>query len=273
MRVGDNVLGVMVAERASENFSKSDQRVIITIARQAAIAIENARLYDQLERKIDNLKILNEVGQKLTRGLAKGENEILDLIYESATSIGIDTHNWYIAFYDPDPNKPDTDKEIFGNIRFPLAFDEGKRTKIDERPVRKGLTEYVIRTKESFNPSDVGNAYQNFAHDEIGKIPLSWLGVPMLSEGQVFGVIVLRHNERQRAYSQDDQEILEILAGQAAVALQNLKLYESERRAQEQRAAAENLAVMSSVAAEFAHKMNNLAGTIPVRIQLAEIQS
>jgi K+-sensing histidine kinase KdpD len=263
-------MGVMVAERASGNFSGNDQRVLTTIARQTAIAIENARLFDQLERKVENLKILNEVGQKLTRGLAKGEKEILDLIYESATSIGIDTHNWYIAFYDPNPNKPDTEKEIYGNIRFPLGFDEGKKVIIPERQARNGLTEYVIRTKQSFNPPDVKKVYEDFARDQIDKIPFSWLGVPMMSEGQVFGVIVLRNNKRNQAYSPDEQEILEILAGQAAVAIQNSRLYQSIREEQEKRLAAENMAIMSSVAAEFAHKMNNLAGTIPVRISIAE---
>jgi signal transduction histidine kinase len=88
----------------------------------------------------------------------------------------------------------------------------------------------------------------------------------MLAETDVLGVIVLYNNNFEQAYTRDAQETLEILAGQAAVALQNQRLYETQLRAQEQKTAAENMAVMSMVAAEFAHKMNNLAGTIPVRI-------
>lgn len=95
----------------------------------------------------------------------------------------------------------------------------------------------------------------------------------MISEGQVLGVIVLRNYELKQVYSEDDQEMLGILAGQAAVALQNLRLYQAEQQAQmekvmaqEQKMAAEKMTIMSGVAAESPHKMNNLAGTIPVRI-------
>jgi GAF domain-containing protein len=270
LNMGGQVIGALALENwgKSDAFSGNDEQILSTIARQTATAIENARLHQQLERKIENLRILNQVGQQLTRGLVKQENEILDLVYQSATTLQMDTRNMYIAFYDP--GRQDTESEIFGTLRFPLAFDEGERTSIRDRPVRNGLTEHVIRAKQSFNPPDVAETYKELAQDQIGKIPCSWLGVPMLSEGQVFGVIVLRHNEMEQAYTQDDQEMLEILAGQAAVALQNLRLYQARQLELEKRMAAENMAVMSSVAAEFAHKMNNLAGTIPVRIKMAK---
>ena len=88
----------------------------------------------------------------------------------------------------------------------------------------------------------------------------------------MFGVIVLRNYELPESYTADDQEILEILAGQVATSLQNLKLYNAQIQIQEQRMAAESIAIMGNVAAEFAHKMNNLAGTIPVRIAMAKSQ-
>lgn len=210
MKLGKEVIGALVSERLGENFSENDLRILATISRQTAIAIENIRLYDQLEHKVENLKILNQVGQQLTRGLAKQEKEILNLIYQSATTLGLDTRNMYIAFYDPNPDKPDKDDEIFGDIRFALAFDDGVRTNIPNRPARTGLTEFVIRTKTSYNPPDVNQAYPNQGQDQIAKIPLSWLGVPMLSEGKVFGVIVLRQNNRKLAYTQDDLELVEV---------------------------------------------------------------
>jgi signal transduction histidine kinase len=138
------------------------------------------------------------------------------------------------------------------------------------------LTEYAIRTKQSFNPPEVQQVYQEFAPESAGKSnpsrTRSWLAVPMVSKGQVFGVIVLRNYEFENFYTDDDREILEILAGQAATALQNLRLYQAEKLAQERKSATDNMAIMSLTAAEFAHKMNNLAGTIPVRIALAKSQ-
>lgn len=276
MNIGEQVLGALVVESWQKNYSfnKNDEATLATVARQVSIAIDNVRLYEQLDRKIENLRILNDVGRRLASGLVKQENEILDLVIESATKLQLDTRNMYIAFYDPDPNKPDTSEEIYGNLRFALAFEDGQKTSMKDRVARRGLTEYVIRTRQSFNPPDVQQAYRQFAPDSFGRRnpsrTRSWLDVPMLSEGQVFGVIVLRNFEFENSYTEDNREILEILAGQAATALQNLRLYQAEKLAQEQQAATENMAIMGSVAAEFAHKMNNLAGTIPVRVEIAK---
>jgi signal transduction histidine kinase len=275
MGVGEEVVSVLVIEswQKSYSFSKNDEAILTTVARQTAIAIENVRLYEQLERKIENLRILNETGQQLTRGLVKQENEILELIYKSANNLNIDTRNMYITFYEPDSTKPDTADEIHGTLRFPLAFENGQRVVMEDRAARKGLTEYVIRTKELFNPADVQTTSRELAPDSNwSRRSRSWLGVPILSEEQVFGVIVLRNSEFEQAYTQDDQEIFGILAGQAAIALQNLRLYQSIHQEQEKRMAAENMMVIGVVAAEFAHKMNNLAGTIPVRISIAKSQ-
>ncbi len=271
MTMGGQVMGALVIEnwQTAASLDKNHLRILSTVARQTATAIENARLHEQREQKIINLQILNHMGQQLTKGLAKREQEILKLIHKSVTDLKIDTHNMYIAFYDPDPRNPDTRDEIHGNLRFPLAFDEGAQISIPDRAVRNGLTEYVIRTQQSYVPLDVKTAYQSLAQDQIGKIPLSWLGVPMLSDGQVFGIIVLRNNEFERIFTEDDKEMLEILAGQAAVSLQNLRLFEANQAEQAQRISFEKIFAMGTMAAEFAHKMNNIAGTIPVRVNMA----
>lgn len=274
MTIGGQIAGALVIEnwREFDFFDANHLRILSTVARQTATAIETARLYEQREQKIINLQILNRMGQQLTKGLAKQEQEILELIYKSVTDLKVDTNNIYIAFYDPDSRKIDTKDEIHGYLRFPLAFDEGRQISIPSRAAGHGLTEYVIRTKETYAPLNVAAAYQSLADDQNEKIPFSWLGVPMLSDGQVFGIIVLRSNDFERIYTRDDQEMLEILAGQAAVSLQNLRLFEANQKEQAQRISFEKIFAMGTMAAEFAHKMNNIAGTIPVRVTMAKAE-
>lgn len=276
VKFGDDVLGALIVEswRKTQSFSTDDEKTLTAIARQAAIAIANARLYAQLRRKVDVLQILNQTGQQLTRGLVKQEGEILGMIYKSAMRIGIDTTNMYIAIYEPKPDHPDDENQIHGTLRFPLSFEDGRKSSMPTRVARKGMTEHVIRTRASHNPTDVQKSYQEDAPDSHGRETpsrtRSWLGIPMLSEGQVFGVIVLRNFDFEQYYTEDDQEMLEILASQVAVALQNLKLFEKVQNDNEQRLAAERVSVMSITAAEFVHKMNNLGGTIPVRVGIAK---
>lgn len=274
MVIEGRAIGALVAENLQKAvyFTDNDLRIMETISRQAANAINNSQLNEQLDIKITNLRILNQVGQQLMKGFVKDEEEILGLIHKSATDLKLDTRNMYIAFYDSDPDLPDTPEKIHGGLRFALAYDEGKEIMISDRPARNGLTEYVIRTKESFSPPDVNKAYQELAQDQIGKIPRSWLGVPMIAEGRVFGVIALRNNIIEQAYSNNDRETLELLAAQAAIAILNMRYFDALQREIEQRVSVEKTAVMSTMAAEFAHKMNNIAGTIPVRVGVAKAE-
>ena len=274
LKISEKAIGALVVERMQtpRSFSENDQELLTTFARQTAIAITNARLQEDLERKIENLRILSDSGQQPTRGLVKQQDEILELIYQSATKLQMDTRNMYIAFYEPDPDQPDTADQVNGMLHFVLAYEDSRPTSMPDRPAMDGLTGQVIRSKESFNPPDVFAIHKQLAVTHRRRIPRSWLGVPMLSEGQVFGVIVLRDYECEATYTRGDVEMVEILAGQAAGELQKLRLFQAHQREQEMRKAAENMGVMSLVAAEFAHKMNNLAGTIPVRISLAKNQ-
>jgi GAF domain-containing protein len=280
---GKETLGALVVEswQKTYSFNKDHESTLATVARQASIAIENAQLYEklkaaneQLKRKVESLRILNELGRQLSSGIVKEDEEILNLVHENLTKLHLDTRNMYIVFYNPDPDKPDTADEIYGEIHVKLERNTEQTAPMKNRAAQKGLTEYVIRTKKSFNPIDVQQAYEQYAPDsqERSASPraLSWLGVPMISEGKVFGVIVLRNYETKGVYTDDDQEIVEILAGQIATALQNLRLYQAQKQAEAQVRASENMAIMSITAAEFAHKMNNLAGTIPVRIDMAK---
>jgi GAF domain-containing protein len=182
----------------------------------------------------------------LTSGIRLSEQEILELIYEQATPL-MDTSDMYIALYEPDPSQPDEynfenpEKSIIhGTVRFGLAMDNKRQVDTEHekgwgpRKAGHGLTEHVIRTRQPYRPSDVKKAYETIATEYIGKIPKSWMGVPVMIENEVLGVVVLRNDEYENVYGEDDEEVLQAIAGQAAVAIDNAKLYyHLEERVQE----------------------------------------
>jgi len=126
-------------------------------------------------------------------------------------------------------------------VRFGLAMDDGKRVvtehekKWKPRKAGQGLTEVVIRTKQPFLPGDVRAMYDRPDVEEyIGKIPKSWMGVPMMAEKEVLGVVVLRNDEHEHDYHEDDLEVLQAIASQSAIALQNARLvHQLEQRVEE----------------------------------------
>src|SRR5262249_13362738 len=93
--------------------------------------------------------------------------------------------------------------------------------------------------------------------------------LPLSNEQTIIGILFLNLFAPHR-FSSNDKQILELFTAQAAVAIQNARSIQAWREAQKQAAAADKLASLGQVGAEFAHRMNNLAGTIPARVDLAQ---
>jgi signal transduction histidine kinase len=91
---------------------------------------------------------------------------------------------------------------------------------------------------------------------------------------KVLGVIATYHPTRDYVYSGDDLAVLQGMANQAAIALDNARLFDIEKKAlaalreeQTKRLAAERWKTLGQATTNLAHRMNNLAGIIPVCVQ------
>ncbi|MBC8492772.1 MAG: GAF domain-containing protein, partial [Chloroflexi bacterium] len=199
--VGDELIGVLNAESPRYNaFSEDDERLAMTLASQAAVALYNAMLFEQRNALV-------EFGQAVTSEIRLREDEVLDLIYEQASQL-MDTDNMYIALYD----------EAIDTVRFGLAFVNGRRVDVETeegwqpRRAGKGRTEEIIRTKKPLFHATKAEAeewYSQPEHQEyIGEPFASWLGVPMMVGERVLGVIAVYHPKRDHVYSGDDLSIL-----------------------------------------------------------------
>lgn len=233
MMVGEKVPGVIaIYNWERENvYDKDDLEVLQTMANQAAIAIDNAVLYydinQNLERRIRDLQVLNEVGQQLTSGILLRKDEILELICEQASRL-MDTRNMYIALYDEETEM----------VSFGLAMIDGRRVDVREergwqpRKAGEGATEEVIRISKPLFLRTRREAEEWYAkHVEyIGLVPSTWLGVPMIAREKVLGVIALHNLEQDHAYGQDDLDVLQTMAGQAAIAMENSRLFGQEQK-------------------------------------------
>jgi len=88
--------------------------------------------------------------------------------------------------------------------------------------------QYIARTKKSLI-SNSHNNLQKFAQDEYIKRvqPESVLGLPILNQGRLIGVLYLENNVTKNAFTPDRVELLTILSSQIAVSLNNALLYQN----------------------------------------------
>lgn len=247
LKVGDRTLGVIALQNdeVEDLYSADDQEILEAMANQVSAALANAQL-------VERLQAVNEVGQRLTSGTRLGEGEILQLIYEQAGKL-MDTRDMFVAFYDA------AKKEL----SFPLFYIDGKPKEWPARLVnledkaQRQLTEEVLYHRKPLNVPNFTKWFEDKGRSVPAEPPKSWLGVPLMVEDRVLGVIALQNDEIEGLYGPDDEAVLQAMASQAATALENARLLKTER-----------MAAVASVAGEIVHKMNNLAGTIPARVRL-----
>ncbi|MBN2379037.1 GAF domain-containing protein [candidate division WOR-3 bacterium] len=255
----DKVVGVIGVQNTKEAniYDESHQRLLEAISNQAAGAVVNARSYAQIERRLTELSVINEIGRAL--GTTFGLEDLLEIIHVQISRI-MDTENLYIALYD----------ERSESIEFPFAMDDGKRVSWPTRPLGNALTDYIIQTRESLLiKRDVIEVCKKLGIEMvvIGESPLCWLGVPMVSQDKVIGVIAVQSTQRPEVFDEDHERLLESVANQAAGTVANARAYTMlERHGGELRTLFETASAVASVLDEkevaslIAHKATELIG-------------
>ncbi len=293
LRTHEKMIGVLAVYDHDEKviYGKDDLEILTFVSEQIAMAIERVRSQEELEKyrsrleelveerterleKLDRLnrrkEVLIQLSQTLTSAIQLNEDEICQLIYDNASEL-MDTDNMYIALYD---NQTDI-------VRFGLAYKGGRSINVSRgeeedgyqpRSGGQGKTEAIIHSKEPiFHPT---KAEAEAWYDEPGRLAYdrsilpSWVGVPMIAGDKLLGVIASYHPEKEHVYSESDVEILQAMANLAAIALDNAGLVNRLKQAQGEIADRERDLVMSGLAMDFAHRMNNIAGIIPPWISL-----
>jgi GAF domain-containing protein len=178
-------------------------------------------LEDLVRERTAELTALTDIGKALSSTL--GVNELLKLIYQQTQRI-LKIENMYIALYDPEQDE----------VEFAFSYRVDGVAPGSRQPAGVGLTGRIIRTRRSIlicGSAEMEQAVRDLGAIIDGLLPVSWLGVPMLIGERVLGVITVQHFNKPNAYSRSDLTLMEAIASQAAVALENARLFEVTRQA------------------------------------------
>ncbi len=111
-----------------------------------------------------------------------------------------------------------------------VGVDEATRATIGDPPRGRGILGVLIREHKALRLEDLSQDPRSVGFPP-GHPPMrSFLGVPIRLRGAVFGNLYLTEKEDGEPFSAEDEEIVQLLAAQAAVAIENARLYESARQ-------------------------------------------
>ena len=115
------------------------------------------------------------------------------------------------------------------------GLDAATRLKIGDLPRGHGLLGLVIREGKPIRSADINRHPQRYGFPQHHPPMTSFLGVPVKGRGAVFGNLYLTEKIDAAEFSDEDEAIAVLLAGQAAVAVENARLLSEIRAMQRQR--------------------------------------
>lgn len=215
LQVGGKIIGcINVESNKANDFSEHDERILSTIAAQAATAIDNASLYQEAIHASERRSILHQASQEIARANQDPE-QLFASVHHAAVQL-MEADTFVISLFDAEK------KEINGVY----LIDLGERHPNINIRAGQGISGRILKTGKSI-------LVQDFSKSSLGINPLifgkrgmtrSVLAVPMRSGEKTIGMISTQ-SYKPNIYTDDDAVILEMLASHAGAAIENARLF------------------------------------------------
>ncbi|CAG1772965.1 hypothetical protein BAC2_03327, partial [uncultured bacterium] len=247
--IQEQMIGVLMMDSKELGFyTEKDAQLAQTLAQHLAIAIQNARLFEQTQTRAREFAALYETARDLAE--QSDVPELLKTILERATTL-LDAPNGVIYLYDA------------ARAELVNAANRGLTMKIGtQKSIREGASGIVARTREPI----IVNDYQTWEQRrrEYAGMPIQAVAqVPILYGGELIGVLGVAEIKNQtRRFTQADLRLLSLFASQAASAVHNARLLsETKQRANQ-------LAALFDITRDLAsqHDATTLLRTVVERV-------
>jgi signal transduction histidine kinase len=211
----DQVIGMIsIGHDRVAHFGEQHAQLALAFASQAAVAVENARLFDRSEQRARDLEALYLADQRLYQSLRV--QDVLDALVDVAAQV-LEADKASVMVWD-EPRE----RLVVGAVR---GFNPEVVAQMVHRP-GDGITSWVATTGQPVAIEDAAND-PRVAHRIVGPEGIrSLVHVPVIVAGEVFGVFGVNFC-RPRRFDGQEQRVLTSLAQRAAVAIENAKLYEA----------------------------------------------
>ncbi len=215
----DGAVGVFsVSFLAQHTFTPDEIRVLTLLSDLAAIAVSNARLFEQTKRQLDEIRTLHELSVAATSSL-DFEQVTRRTVAALQQSLGFE----YIALFLV--NDEGSYAHLYTTSQLQAEYERNRFIKVGE-----GIVGWSIAHGSVINVPDV---LQDPRHLPGIASTRSELCAPLRVSERVIGAVDVQ-SPRVNAFTLDDERLLMTIAGQWAVILENTKLFAVERLRREQ---------------------------------------
>ncbi len=207
---------VLALDKEKKSASKEAMLVAHRICSHIGEAVERIRDALQEQELARELETVNSVGRLVTSKL-----NLSDMTREIVGQIGkvLETDEVNVIVYDEQKRELSFLARYFANGS---ELDE-----LEIYPLSDGINSWIIKTRQTLLMTyNTEEECEKLGIRHGGKPALSWLGAPMIYKDRVMGVLSVQSYSRKGLYGARSKKLLEIVAAQCAVAVENSRLFE-----------------------------------------------
>ena len=193
-------------------FTQDDLDLLIALGHQAAFAIENARLYGDVQSKLSSLRLLHDISADLTSTLDL--NRVLIACLERVQTL-LDVATASILTVEGE------------ELVFQVAIgDKARQVKPFRVPMGSGIAGWVAQHSQAVFTNDVSRdpRFYHAIDDGTGFTTQALMAAPLIVNDRVIGVVEV--SNKPGGFSEADLDLLSTIASGAAMAIENARLYQ-----------------------------------------------
>lgn len=206
------VIGALnVESTGGVTLTNADLYLVNSLAEHVDIAIERAHLYEELQRRVEQLDALHDTMAAITRHLDL--DDVLRAILEREVTL-MRADCGELSLYDPERN----------DLRVQLCYNMGRDFAGTRLALGEGIMGKVALTRA---PLVIANYRQWEARSRVydDLPPATLVAAPLLAGDELIGVIGAGDWNLERVFTEDDMRLLTLFAQQATIAIQNARLF------------------------------------------------
>ncbi len=244
MRLPDGtIMGLLdLKSRRPDAFDPDDIEIVKNIASQMAVALINARLHEETERRFRELSGLYELSQTLSR--INDPDQLYGPVVERVAQL-LNVEQCGIALYDPIAKTLAMQAPAYG-----LRSEQVTRYRAQvPDPLPAWMQGEALLSHDPMEDAQTNPGILSALAIELGE--RNSLIVPLLMSQSCLGIVRVANKVNGESFTQDDVRLLTIFAGQAAAAIQNTRLLADNRRRVERLAELERVGAVLTSGLEF----------------------
>ncbi len=221
---GTELLGALILDffKTQRLLGVQERSLLNFFARQVAVTLEHAELYDAEKRAVQEAEMFSHIGRQT--GTRAATQNLKNLLEQIRVEVGkqFDVSEFSIFIY----------KDPENTINFELLYENGILQNKAPRVEGNGLEEFMLAQKNVVMLNDVRSFVKEKGIKFQGSIPMAWLGAPLQVGDKIFGGVCLQKKGKGSVFSEHDKQILRSVADHVAGAVQisDFKKEEDEDR-------------------------------------------